>query len=84
MVQSDSIDDLFTVARSAFLGRRKQLHNSLANGLSMSTEDVKAMTSDAGIDSERRPATLSIDEWISLTRQWQQSVGVTAAQGSGR
>ena len=84
LVQSDNIDDLFKVARSAFLGRRKQLHNSLANGLGMSTVDVKAMTSDAGIDSERRPATLSIDEWISLTRQWQKINGVSASQTVGR
>ena len=78
LVDADTLGDLFKVARSAFLGRRKQLHNSLANGLGMSTEDVKAMTSDAGIASERRPATLSIDEWISLTRQWQKVNGVTA------
>ncbi len=84
LVPSDGIDDLFKVARSAFLGRRKQLHNSLANGLNMSTDDVKAMTSDAGIDSERRPATLSIDEWVSLTRQWQKTNGVTASQVVGR
>ena len=81
LVDADKMDDLFKVARSAFLGRRKQLHNSLAHGLGMSTADVKAMTSDAGIDSERRPATLSIDEWISLTRQWQKVNGV-ATSGS--
>lgn len=84
LVQSGCMDDLFKVARSAFLGRRKQLHNSLANGLGMSTADVKAMTSEAGIDSERRPATLSIDEWISLTQQWRKTSGVAASQAVGR
>ena len=84
LVQSGCMDDLFKVARSAFLGRRKQLHNSLANGLGMSTADVKAMTSDAGIDSERRPATLSIEEWVSLTREWQKASGLTASQAAGR
>ena len=78
LVQRDTMDDLFKVARAAFLGRRKQLHNSLANGLNMATEDVKAMTSAAEIDSERRPATLSIDEWVSLTRQWQKAIGVAS------
>lgn len=84
LVQRDDIDDLFKLARSAFLGRRKQLHNSLANGLGMATEEVKAMISDAGIDSERRPATLSIDEWISLTRQWQKISRVRTSQSVAR
>ena len=70
LVASDEVDDLFKVARSAFLGRRKQLHNSLANGLAMKTDDVKEMTATVGIDSERRPATLSIEEWTSLARKW--------------
>ena len=70
LVASGEIDDLFKVARSAFVGRRKQLHNSLANGLRMTTDEVKEMTGSIGIDSERRPATLSIDEWVALTRRW--------------
>ena len=70
LVASGEIDDLFKVARSAFVGRRKQLHNSLANGLRMTTDEVKEMTGSIGIDSERRPATLSIDEWVALTRHW--------------
>ena len=70
LVASDEVEDLFKVARSAFLGRRKQLHNSLANGLAMTTNEVKEMTTAVGIDSERRPATLSIDEWASLARKW--------------
>ena len=70
IVASEEVDDLFKVARSAFLGRRKQLHNSLANGLGMTTDEAKEMTAAVGIDSERRPATLSIDEWTALARQW--------------
>lgn len=73
LVASDEGDDLFKVARSAFLGRRKQLHNSLANGLGMTTAEVKEMTAMVGIDSERRPATLSIDEWIALTHHWRNA-----------
>ena len=74
LVASDEVDDLFKVARSAFLGRRKQLHNSLANGLGMTTDEVKEMTATVGIDSERRPATLSIEEWIALMKQWRSVV----------
>ena len=70
LVPNDQVDDLFKLARSAFLGRRKQLHNSLANGLGITTHEVKKLTASAGIDSERRPATLSIDEWKTLLNQW--------------
>ncbi len=73
LVALDEIDDLFKVARSSFVGRRKQLHNSLANGLEMTTDEVKEMTAAVGIDSERRPATLSIDEWIALTHHWRNA-----------
>lgn len=70
LVSEDDVDELFKLARSAFLGRRKQLHNSLANGMGKSTDEVKEITLLAGIDSERRPATLSIDEWLSLLAEW--------------
>ncbi len=70
LVSKDDIDELFKLARSAFLGRRKQIHNSLANGMGMTTDEVKGLTGRAGIDSERRPATLSVDEWLSLLAQW--------------
>lgn len=73
LVASDEIDHLFKVARSAFIGRRKQLHNSLANGLGMTKDEVKEMTAAVRIDSERRPATLSIDEWIALTHHWRNA-----------
>ena len=70
LVSRKDVEDLFKLARSAFLGRRKQLHNSLSNGLQMTTGEVKEMTERAGIDSERRPATLGIEEWLSLLREW--------------
>ena len=79
LVTDADVPDLFKLARSAFLGRRKQLHNSLANGLAMSTDEVKEMTSRAGVDSERRPATLGIDEWLALLREWRQVRDVVSA-----
>ena len=79
LVPDADVPDLFKLARSAFLGRRKQLHNSLANGLAMSTDEVKEMTSRAGVDSERRPATLGIDEWLALLREWRQVRDVVSA-----
>ena len=74
LVSECEVDDLFKVARAAFLGRRKQLHNSLSNGLGITTDDVKEMTGSVGIDSERRPSTLSVEEWIALAKQWRATV----------
>lgn len=73
LVDRNDVDGLFKLARSAFLGRRKQLHNSLSNGLQMTTGEIKEMTERAGIDSERRPATLGIEEWLSLLREWREA-----------
>ena len=84
LVSSELVDDLFKLARSAFLGRRKQLHNSLANGLGMTTDEVKEMTTRVGIDSERRPATLSIDEWLSLLEEWRMVRDAVIAGGDRR
>ena len=80
LVARSDVEDIFKLARSAFLGRRKQLHNSLANGLEMTTNEVKTMTVRAGIDSERRPATLSIDEWISLMDVWRSTRPTNAVE----
>ena len=84
LVSSELVDDLFKLARSAFLGRRKQLHNSLANGLGLTTDEVKEMTTRVGIDSERRPATLSIDEWLSLLEEWRMVRDAVVAGGDRR
>ncbi len=71
LVGSSDVGDFFKIAKSAFLGRRKQLHNSLSHGLGMTVEAVKAMALHANIDTERRPSTLSLEEWVALLKEWQ-------------
>jgi 16S rRNA (adenine1518-N6/adenine1519-N6)-dimethyltransferase len=56
---------LLRLVRAAFSQRRKQLGNSLS-GL-LGDEVTRALTS-AQIDLTRRAQTLSIEEWVSLTR----------------
>jgi len=70
----DSVDDFFTVARAGFSAPRKQLRNSLANGLRVPASDSATLLSDAGIDGTRRPATLSLREWGDLYQAWKQRV----------
>jgi 16S rRNA (adenine1518-N6/adenine1519-N6)-dimethyltransferase len=53
----------FRVVKMAFSQRRKMLSNAL-KGLS---EDIKEKLAEAGIDSHRRPETLSIEEFARLS-----------------
>jgi 16S rRNA (adenine1518-N6/adenine1519-N6)-dimethyltransferase len=54
------------IVRAAFSQRRKMLSNSL-KGLS---EDIKEWLSKAGIDPNRRPETLSIEEFAILANTY--------------
>ncbi len=65
-VQREALPDLFRVARAGFGNPRKQLRNSLANGLQMAPPDVERWLGTCGIDPRRRPQTLSIAEWGDL------------------
>ena len=56
----------FGVVRAGFGQKRKQLHNSLTHNLHLPHESVLAALNDAGIAPQRRPQTLSIEEWAGL------------------
>ncbi|MBM4140852.1 MAG: 16S rRNA (adenine(1518)-N(6)/adenine(1519)-N(6))-dimethyltransferase, partial [Nitrospira sp.] len=53
----------FRVIKTAFSQRRKMLSNSLKS----IHEDVKERLTESGIDPERRPETLSIEEFARLS-----------------
>ena len=76
LVEEGDVDDLFRIAKWCFRGRRKQLHNSLANGMGVSANEAKEIVAGADIDSTRRPATLSIDEWKALLAMWRERGGL--------
>jgi len=56
----------FEVTRAGFSAKRKQLANSLANGLGLPKIEVISLLQKAGIDSQRRAETLSLEEWVIL------------------
>ncbi len=56
----------FTLARAAFCAARKQIQNSLAQGLGLDKADILSRLEAAGIDAKRRAETLSIPEWVRL------------------
>jgi 16S rRNA (adenine1518-N6/adenine1519-N6)-dimethyltransferase len=62
----------FAVVKSGFSAPRKQLRNSLAQGLAVPAETVGQLLNQLGVDGSRRPATLSLDEWSSIYSAWEQ------------
>jgi 16S rRNA (adenine1518-N6/adenine1519-N6)-dimethyltransferase len=66
----DVIDEhsFFNVVRGGFAAPRKQLHNSLAQGLRLEPADAAAILKQAGIDQQRRAETLSLEEWAAVYR----------------
>jgi len=64
------IDTFFRVARAGFGMKRKQLANSLSHRLSISRTDVGALLAQAGIDPSRRAETLTVDDWVRVTRAY--------------
>lgn len=56
----------FSLARAGFCANRKQLSNSLAQGLNRPKEDVIPLLEAADIEPRRRAETLSMTEWVRL------------------
>ena len=52
----------------AFRHRRKQLRSALGHEAGLDRERATAALAGAGIAPERRPETLSLDEWVALAR----------------
>ena len=58
----------FELVRAGFTASRKQIGNSLAQGLSLSKEKILPLLAEAQIVPQRRAETLTLDEWARL---WQ-------------
>jgi 16S rRNA (adenine1518-N6/adenine1519-N6)-dimethyltransferase len=67
-VPSDAL--FFRVVRAGFSQKRKQLKNSLGDGLQIGTTAATSLLERAGIDPRRRPETLTLEEWAAVTRQY--------------
>ncbi len=65
-------DGFFSVVRAGFAAPRKQLRNSLAQGLRAAAEAVDCTLDAAGISGQRRPGTLTVQEWVGVYRAWEQ------------
>ena len=65
-------EGFFDLVRAGFSAPRKQLANSLAQGLGVSKDDVLSMLAKAEIIPQRRAQTLSLEEWAHLWRIYNQ------------
>ena len=63
-------DAFFALVRAGFAAPRKQLRNSLLLGSGSTPDAVGAALDAAGLDGQRRPATLSLSEWAALDAVW--------------
>jgi 16S rRNA (adenine1518-N6/adenine1519-N6)-dimethyltransferase len=59
----------YRVVQAGFRQRRKQLHNGLGRELPVPRDALSAAFASCGIDPERRPQTLSVDEWACLATE---------------
>jgi 16S rRNA (adenine1518-N6/adenine1519-N6)-dimethyltransferase len=66
VVKVTDINSFLKFVRSGFRSPRKQLSNSLAQGLSMKPAEITSLLKAANIESKRRPETLHIEEWQTL------------------
>tara|TARA_B100000809_G_scaffold260248_1_gene306822 strand:+ start:97 stop:978 length:882 start_codon:yes stop_codon:yes gene_type:complete len=77
----ESEADFFTVVRAGFAAPRKQLRNSLSQGLRIEVSEGGLILKEAGIDATRRPQTLDISEWAGIYHVWAKSPHAVAREG---
>lgn len=59
-------EPFYRVVQAGFRQRRKQVHNGLSRELPVDREAVEAALDECGVTPDRRPQTLTIDEWACL------------------
>lgn len=65
-VDIPNTEKFFSFVKAGFSTARKQLVNSLSNGLGVSKRDMQELLDHAGISASRRAETLSLEEWAHL------------------
>ena len=59
-------DPFYRIVQAGFRQRRKQVHNGLSRELPVDRSLVEEALAACSIDPDRRPQTLSVDEWACL------------------
>lgn len=63
------VDHFLQFLHAGFSAPRKQMRNSLSLGLKIEADHASKLLAKAGIDPQRRPGTLNLDEWFCLNQQ---------------
>ncbi len=63
----------FTLVRAGFTASRKQIGNSLAQGLGLPKTEVLPLLGEANIEVQRRAETLTLEEWARLWQVFTQA-----------
>ena len=66
LVSKEKMDTFFRTVKIGFSQKRKKLINSFVSGTHRSKEEIEEIFFQANIDPNRRPQTLSIEEWKNL------------------
>ncbi len=73
MVSVNDVSGFFRLVRAGFAAPRKQLANSLAQGLRVDKSGVLPLLEMAGIAPGRRAETLSLEDWAGLWQKFSQT-----------
>ena len=73
-VEAGDITGFFDIVKAGFSAPRKQIRNSLALGLQVTSADAEVLLEKADIAPKRRPETLSLKEWAKLHRAFVSKV----------
>jgi 16S rRNA (adenine1518-N6/adenine1519-N6)-dimethyltransferase len=64
---ADGEEDLWRLVQAGFRERRKMVHNVLPRQLPhLGRERIERALADAGVAADRRPQTLSVEDWLAL------------------
>ncbi|MBI4213360.1 MAG: ribosomal RNA small subunit methyltransferase A [Chloroflexi bacterium] len=78
-VDVDSPPRFVSFLRQGFTQPRRQLHNSLGQGLEREPGEARALLESVGVNPSQRPSELSLDEWSRIYRAAQQAGWLSAA-----
>ncbi len=61
---------VFRIAKACFVGKRKQIHNTLASGLGLESRAVDALLDAAGVSRSARPQNITEHDFIHLAEAY--------------
>jgi 16S rRNA (adenine1518-N6/adenine1519-N6)-dimethyltransferase len=73
-VEVDNVEGFFKLVRAGFTAARKQVANSLSQGLCLPKSEVLNLLEKAGIDPRRRAETFTLEEWAKLWRLFRENI----------